>query len=539
MAGVIAAGSPQTAQAGAEILQAGGNAVDAAVGAAFASMVAEASISSMGGGGFAIVQGADIDPVLYDFFVAMPGKANNIPKKTRAGDPVNDPEVDFQAVPVLFADKTDTYYVGRGSTAVPGNPAGLAQLLADMGTMPLHVVLEPAIQLARDGFPIDAKQVEIAKTIEGIVRFTSPSGALFTRDNAFIKAGMLFQNTAFADTLEYFGKHGVDSFYQGALADAIVEDHKTYGGLVSHDDLQAYEVIKRKPIHIQYRDHDLFTNPPPANGGILIAYALRLLARADLASLEFHSAEHVRLLLEIMRQADRLRQKFDPAHLPNWHDVLMDSWIDRDWLTVQQALQATRSTPSTEDTGGIDGKSRSTTHISVMDSDGLAIGISTTPGGTGGYVVGDTGMLMNNILGETDLNPTGFHQMPIGSRLGSMMSPTLINHKDGGRGVIGSAGSSRIRSAIMQSISRWLDWEMPFEDVINRSRIHFENDSLELEYGYDEATAIALTQQGYDVNRWGVTNLYFGGAHIAYRSLDGQLAGVGDHRRGGKAIIVE
>jgi gamma-glutamyltranspeptidase/glutathione hydrolase len=540
MAGMIAAGSPHTARAGADILEAGGNAVDAAVAATFASMVAEASISSIGGGGFAILQRQNTTPTIYDFFVAMPGYGDNIPPQTRAGDPINDPQADFKAVPVLFADKQDTYYVGRASTAVPGNPAGLARLLQDAGTMPLHVVLQPAIDLARNGYAIPEKQVEIAKTIEAVVRYTRDSDALFARDGEFIQEGMRFRNPDFATSLEILARDGIEAFYEGELADAIVADHAKHGGLLTHADLRAYKVLLRQPIHVTYRGHDIYTNPPPAAGGILIAYALRLLEQADLQNVAYHSPEHIRLWAEIMRQANHLRQTDDPANSEKWQAVLSDARIQHDWQVIVQRFQASHAPQNDlpETSNAPHGKSRSTTHISVVDKDGLAIAISTTPGATGGYVVGETGMLMNNILGETDLNPAGFHQMPVGARLGSMMSPTIINLPDGGRASLGSAGSSRIRSAILQTISRLIDWQMPLSKVINQARVHFENDSLELEYGYKTPTADALEALGYDVNRWTVTNLYFGGAHIAYRSSDGELLGAGDHRRGGAVMLV-
>jgi gamma-glutamyltranspeptidase/glutathione hydrolase len=229
-----------------------------------------------------------------------------------------------------------------------------------------------------------------------------------------------------------------------------------------------------------------------------------------------------------------------PPIAKRWQAVLSDARIQHDWQVIVQRFQASHAPQNDlpETSNAPHGKSRSTTHISVVDKDGLAIAISTTPGATGGYVVGETGMLMNNILGETDLNPAGFHQMPVGARLGSMMSPTIINLPDGGRASLGSAGSSRIRSAILQTISRLIDWQMPLSKVINQARVHFENDSLELEYGYKTPTADALEALGYDVNRWTVTNLYFGGAHIAYRSSDGELLGAGDHRRGGAVMLV-
>jgi gamma-glutamyltranspeptidase/glutathione hydrolase len=182
---------------------------------------------------------------------------------------------------------------------------------------------------------------------------------------------------------------------------------------------------------------------------------------------------------------------------------------------------------------------RSTTHISVMDETGLAVGITTTPGETAGYTVGNTGLLMNNVLGEADLNPEGFHLWPPGARLSSMMAPTMVLQGGQTRLVVGSGGASRLRSAIVQVLSNVLDWQMPLADAVQAPRIHFEHGAIDLEAGYDPDAADILEERGYRLMRWHEKSLYFGGAHGVQRLPDGTLIGAGDDRRGGAVAVVE
>ena len=525
--GIIAGGSPHTVEAGAEILRRGGNAVDAAVAATFAGFVAEAAISSPGGGGFAILQGPDHAPVVYDFFCQMPG----LGRETL-------PDMDFVSVLVTFEDTTDHFHVGRASTAVPGNLGGLAALLADAGTLPLSLVLEPAIRLARDGYTLTEGQAYIIGVVgRAILCYTPGSAAIFAPHGTLLRAGERFANPALAETLEHLAAAGCVSLYTGELAGLLVADHAAHRGLITAEDLASYRVIKRAPLRFTYRDQTLYTNPPPSTGGILIAYALRLLEHAALDGFAHGDADHVTLLAEIMRQANVARHEDHPAALPDagaWETWLGESTVSKGWARVQQSLAHGPSPP----TPGLPGGPRSTTHVSVIDESGLAVGITTTPGETGGYVVGDTGLLMNNILGEADINPRGFHQWEPGARLVSMMAPTLVCQGGDPVLVVGSGGSNRLRSAMFQLLSNVMDWRMPLEESVHRARVHFENDVLDLEAGFDPTAAETLERRGYRVARWSERSLYFGGTHAVQRTADGRLTGAGDARRGGAVAVV-
>ena len=529
--GIIAGGSQQTVDAGAEILRQGGNAVDAAVAAAFASFVAEGAIATIGGGGFATVAGPGREPEVYDFFVNAPGLGTD----GRLPD-----GLDFNAVPIVFVGTTEHFHVGRGSTAVPGNVAGLAQLLAEAGTLSLADVVAPAARLARQGFILSEAQEYIIHLLTNILRYTPGCAALFAPEGRPLNAGERFANPAFAETLEHLAAQGPECFYTGDLAATIVADQQSGGGLLTAEDLARYRVVKRQPLAFTYRDHTLVTNPPPSLGGILIAYALGVLAHApSLRKLSHSSAAHVSLLAEVMRAANTARQADSPAQCitpEEWAAFLAPERLAAAWADVQRALREGPPRPVADDPGG----PSSTTHISVLDEHGLAVSLTTTPGETGGYVVGETGMLMNNILGEADLNPDGFHRWAAGARLSSMMAPTIVLDPDGSpRVVIGSGGANRLRSAVLQVTSNLLDFGLKADKAANWARVHFENGLLDLEAGIDEVVGTVLDMRGYRVNQWEGQSLYFGGAHVVARREDGRLTGAGDRRRGGSVARVD
>lgn len=530
MKGIVSGGSQHTVDAGAEMLRMGGNAVDAAVAAAFASFVAEAAISAPGGGGFALVSGPDRSPLVYDFFCAMPGLGED--------DPIP-PDMDFTAVPVTFEDMVEYFHVGRGSTAVPGNIAGLAQLLNDAGTLPLDVVLEPAINLARYGFPLSAAQAYLISIVgRAILCYTPESAAIFAPGGDLLRAGERFANPALAYTLEYIADKGWQTLYSGPLADLLLDEHYENGGLITAEDLAAYRVVRRKPLQFGYRDYTILTNPPPSSGGILIAYALRMLEHVDLDEHIFGDWNHVAVLAEIMRSTIIARYRDLPHEFrtaAEWTAWLEDEQIDIDLAGFARAVAMG---PPDDSPDMPDGPS-STTHISVMDETGLAVGITTTPGETAGYTIGDTGLLMNNVLGEAVLNPDGFHLWPPGMRIPSMMAPTMALHNGETRLVVGSGGASRLRGAIIQVLSNVLDWHMPLDDAVQAARIHFEHNRIDLEAGYDPEAADILDERGYRVTRWTEQSLYFGGAHVVQRWPDGSLIGAGDGRRGGAVAVVE
>ena len=277
------------------------------------------------------------------------------------------------------------------------------------------------------------------------------------------------------------------------------------GGLLTHEDLAAYRVIERKPVRVSYRGRQVVTNPPPSAGGILIAQALSLLERRG-------SPPSPADLVEVMETTQAMRT-----------GEFLEGLDDPQF--VERFLQA-----------GGGGRLGSTTHVSVIDGEGLSCSLTTSNGASSGVIVPGTGVHLNNMLGEQDLNPLGFHRHPPGLRLPSMMSPTAVLIDGEPELVLGSAGSNRIRSAIIQTIVRVVDDGMRVAEAVQSPRLHFEDGVVYAEPGIDESD-VRAGKHGFAAFR--ERNLFFGGVQAVQRDPDGILRGTGDPRRGGAAVLVD
>ncbi len=526
--GIIAAGSEKTAEAGAEMLRAGGNAVDAAVAATFASFLAEPTLVAPGGGGFGLVfHHNDARSWLYDFFVTFPGLG--LPSSARP-DPV-----DFYAITVNYGPAHQIFHIGRASVATPGLIAGLCKMQDDLGSFPLRVVLEPAIHLARHGVPIGDFGAYVGELLYDIFAADKELAHLFGAGANFLKADHCYKNPQLADTLEALASEGPDLFYKGDIAKAIIQDQQAHGGLLTAEDLEAYQVIVREPLHQHYRRYEFLTNPPPSRGGALVAFSLALLETFDLARFPLASAEYLELLAEVMRQTNLARPLFDlsgdaeiflsPKNIQR-HSAELSRRLREHWLERPHDLP-----PPIEHSN--------TSHISVLDGDGNLVALTTTAGETPGFIVPGTGLILNNILGEADLHPDGFLQGEPGKRIGSMMAPTLVLHEGEPVLAVGSGGANRIRSAILQVLLNYTDFHLNLQEAVDAPRIHFEANALQIEAGYSPAVVEKLQRWGYDVNVWPARHMFFGGAHSVGRSPSGRFEGAGDSRRSGAVVQVD
>lgn len=523
MQGAIAAGHPQTAAAGAAMLRAGGNAVDAAVAAAFASFVAEASIVNIGGGGVALIAAADGACTAYDFFSSMPSGGLT-------------PDADFHEVLVDFGPEQQPFHIGRASVAVPGVVAGLCRMAQTRGTLPLATVLEPAVALAETGAVLTPGQAYAYGILEPIFRDTPELAAIYFPGGRPYRVGEAMRFPRLAHTLRRLGQEGPDLFYRGDLARQIVADQAANGGLLTASDLAEYTVRTDVPIHVDYRGHTIQLMPHASVGGVLIAFALRLLAPFQMAAHAHNGRAHLRLLTEVMRLTNVARADWEqsaqplPARLA-W--FLGDAHIALYRTQLAAVLNGAPAPPQPTIHGG----PNDTTHISVVDATGLQVSVTTSAGENAGFVVGDTGICLNNMLGEADLHPQGFHRLPAGTRLVTMMTPVIVARN--GRPVLalGSGGSNRIRSAILQVLSNLLDFGLPLETAVNAPRVHFEGGLLQVEGGIAADVVEALRGDGYTVKAWPGRNMFFGGAHAVAQHGD-QLLAAGDERRGGSTVLV-
>ena len=506
MRGVVAAGHPLTAEAGASVLREGGNAVDAAVGAVLMSFVAEPTLTGPGAGGFMLVHTESGQDHLLDFFVAAPGRG--LDSRTPAA---------LTPIGVEFAeDAVQTFHIGPSSCGVYGTPKGLHEALERFGTLGLDSLVAAPAAAAREGVEVIPMQEYLFGILGPILRSTPEATAIFEPEGRPLRTGERVVQPELGDLLERLGAEGPAFLYTGDAARAISAWVLERGGLLSEQDLASYRVVERRPARATYKGREMLTNHPPSSGGILIAYSLDLLGRLG-------RPVDVRALVEVMDQANRARTE---EFLTGLHS---EGYLER--FLAKDALESAA--------GEVHGRLGSTTHLAVMDENGACVTVTCSNGSSSGVLVPGTGVHLNNMLGEEDLNPQGYHRHQPGRRIPSMMAPTLVLRNGVPEVALGSAGSNRIRSAILQTILHVVDFGRPAEEAVRRPRVHYESGVVEAEPGVDEAQLDSLEQEGWAVQRWREQNLYFGGVQAVARDPQtGELSGGGDPRRGGAAVVV-
>ncbi|MHB8531657.1 MAG: gamma-glutamyltransferase, partial [Solirubrobacteraceae bacterium] len=397
--GIVAAGHPLTAQAGAEALRGGGNAVDGALAAMLMSFVTESLLTGLGAGGYMLVAGPGVEASLLDFFVAAPSRAND------------GSEAELLAVEVSFGDAAQVFHVGPASCGVYGMPAGVCAAAERWGSMPLGQLAGPAARLAREGVEINHAQAYVVEILAELLLSTPESAAVWAPQGALLREGETVRNPELGEALTRLAADGAEPFYRGEIAERVCAWLARRGGSMRPSDLAGYEAIARPPVRVAYRDREILTNPPPAAGGTLLAYALRLLDGAP-------SPPPLREIVSAMAAAQDERSA-------EFLDGLADEGFLERFLSSRLG---------------------STTHISVIDGAGLACSVTCTNGEGSGVIVPGTGIHLNNVMGEQDLSPLGFHRHPAGRRMPSMMAPSIVLRGEEVELVVGSAGSNRIRS---------------------------------------------------------------------------------------------
>src|SRR3954451_3154404 len=505
--GVIAAGHRLTAEAGARVLREGGNAVDAAVAAVMMSWVCEPTLTGPGAGGFMLVHTTGGENVLLDFFVAAPGLGSN----QEAGE--------LTAFDVAFTDEAiQTFHAGPASCGVYGTPKGVAEAVERYGTLPLADLAAWPAQVAREGHALNAIQGYLLRILSPILLSTPEGRDLFSPGGTRLQEGDTLRVPAVADLLERLGREGPQFAYTGDVGTAISDWVLDRGGLITRQDLADYETIDREPARARYHGRDILTNPPPSSGGILIAYSLDLLERVGRTG-------DLRALVEVMDETNRARTEDFVTALHT------EGYLER--FLAKDAVQSVA--------GEVESRLGSTTHISAMDADGGCVSVTCSNGSSSGVIVPGTGIHLNNMLGEEDLNPPGHHRHTRGARVPSMMAPTVVLHEDGRPEIaLGSAGSNRIRSAILETILNVVDFGLKAENAVDLPRLHLERGIVETEPGVDPRALESLERSGWNGQRWQERKLYFGGVQgVARDPASGELSGGGDPRRGGAAVVVD
>lgn len=502
--GIVASGHREVSKAAAEILRSGGNAFDAVVAAGFASAVTEPALNSLGGGGFLVGHSEKHGQALFfDFFVNTPG----LGRRRLPAEP------DFFPITVTFSGSTQDFNVGHGSVAVPGTLKGLLRIQERLGRMGLEQVLEPARELARE-HRVNPQQAHFLELLYPIMTLHPVGRSLYEPGGVYLQAGDLLRNPAGAAFLDELAVDRGERFYLGEVAARIDQEMRDRGGLLTREDLAAYRVVERPPLTVPYRGHRLFTCPEPSLGGTLIGLSLSLAAGTDGELPDWGSGEHLIRVCRLMQEVERCRAKgvTTPADL----EAFLESGGDR----VGSAAPGRCF-------------SRGTTHISVADQDGNCAAMTCSNGEGSGYFAPDTGVMLNNMMGEDDLHPEGFHASPPGIRVGSMMSPSLLVNDGAVRLVIGSGGSKRIRTAVTQVLSQVVDYRRSLQEAVASPRLYWDGQTVQVEPGFS-AEALESLAREVPVNLWTECDVYFGGVHAV---IPGS-GGAGDPRRGGAVEMV-
>ena len=490
----VAAGHAETARAARRVLSEGGNAFDAAIAGFLTACVAEPVLASLGGGGFLVARTAEGNVEVFDFFTDTPLQ------RPRQAD------VDFHPVHADFGAVLQEFHIGMGAVATPGAVAGIYAVHESLGRLPMTALAEPARELAKQGIVMDPFQAYLLDVVGPIYRASASARTLFCKSGAasapLLAAGDVYHPAVFADFLDAMCAEGPGLFYRGEVAREIAAMD---GATIGLNDLARYRVQRRKPLQSRIGAHDIFLNPPPAIGGAMIDYMLRALDDAGLTKKEFAGPRHVEALIAAMDACNHARA---------------ESGIDTDPMQGAARLRDASTHPPAY---------RGTTHISVADADGNLAALTVSNGEGCGHIVPGTGIMLNNMLGEEDLNAAGFFNWPEGVRMSSMMTPGVMAAPDGSWTAFGSGGSNRIRSALTQVIANLCLFARPVGDAVRHPRLHLEDDKLSLEPGWD----IGSAHWSGNIHTWPGDNMFFGGAHVIRRTPEGAVTGAGDPRRDG------
>jgi len=501
---IVASGHPLVSKAAGDILAAGGNAFDAVVAAGFTSAVVEPALTSLGGGGFLVGHSEKTgQDLFFDFFVDTPGKG-------RVGDICNH---DFFPITVDFSGSSQDFNIGMASVAVPGTLKGLLHIHKRLGRMDLPAVLRPARDAAVRHC-INEHTAHFLKLLYPIMTLTERGRRIYEPHGKYLGAGDNLENPQMAEFLDQLAKEGADSFYFGEIAARIDREMRQGGGLLTAEDLAAYEVKERAPLAVNYGDHLFLTAPEPSMGGTLIGLSLSLMTKENDSDYDWGSGNHLLDIVALMAEVEKLREA---------------------GLTTPEALRQylRNKTLMVESMDRIRLFSRGTTHISIADSKGNCAGMTCSNGEGAGYFAPDSGVMLNNMMGEDDLHPEGFHCDEPGVRVRSMMSPSLLLKNNRVELVIGSGGSKRIRTAISQVLQQVVDFDRELQQAVDAPRLYLDGDCLQLEPGFDQA-AVKMVQDSVTVNLWSKKDVYFGGVHAVIPGL----AGAGDPRRGGAVMTI-
>ena len=498
--GLVVSDSPLATNAGMEMLGRGGNAIDAAIATAYALAVVDQASSGIGGGGFMVIyETKDRRAHALDFRETAP---EGVRKELYVRD--------GRPVPSLSL-------TGALAVAVPGEVAGLAEAHRRFGSMPMQVLMAPAIRLASNGFPLDATLRYAIDRQQGSIKKFPELARIYMPNDEVPAEGELVRQPELGETLKAIASQGANAFYQGWIADAIVETLKREGGVLSSEDLKNYRPVWREPLIGNYRQRTVISMPPPSSGGVAILQMLKVLEGYQLSSLTHNSATYLHLLTEAMKHAfaDRAQYLGDPDFVKTPVSLLTSKDYGR-W--IRGRISAAKTHP-TRYYGLVNFKPElgGTTHFSVMDRFGNAVACTVSVNTRFGskLLVPNTGIVLNNEMDDFAIHSTGNVYGLVGNEANSLqprkrplssMSPTIILQGDRPEVVVGGAGGPRIISATLQTILNVLDYQMPVARAVEASRVHHQwlPDQLNVESDIPIETKRSLERRGHTVRERGV-----------------------------------
>ena len=529
--GSVATGHASTTAAAIEVLRAGGTAADAAVAAALAAGVCEPLLMGLGGGMIATLrEGATGAVHIVDSMSLFPGRGIGLKPR------------DFRALSVDYGPTTQTFHAGRGSTAVPTVAPGLELIWKRWGTLPLEAVAAPAIRLARDGWVTTRGTEVVATMLETITSIGPCSNALFNPDGRPLGAGSRVCIPAMAEALEAFAADGARPFTSGRYAQALVAEFGPPNGSLTIEDLAGFEPTVTSPLRIEYRGGTLYVPPVPCTGGALLGFGLSVLDKV--CPVDADRIEAARAFAAVMAATERARAEgfdegfFEPGAVEG---LLSDENIQHHVRTTLADMERSRrggDSPPGVSGPGPGGTPGNTTHISVVDAAGNAVALTSSNGETCGFLWPGADIPVNNFLGEDDIHPMGFHMGAPGDAMRTMMTPSLMVGPSGGLLAMGTGGSNRIRTAMLQVVRHIIDEGEGLEAAIMEPRIHVEDGAVQVEdLRMGHAFLAAIGGGHRHVTRFEGRHLYFGGVHTAGRRADGTFEAFGDPRRAGDGRI--
>ena len=525
---MVVSAREEASKIGVEIMEQGGNAFDAMIATDLALLVSYPVAGNIGGGGFMVFRMNDGNIGALDYRETAPQLATKDMYLDANGD--------------VSPDKSQ---LGALAIAVPGTVAGLFEIHKKFGTIPFEKLIEPAIQLAKNG--VVATEAQAKRLNHHKISFRKVNQKRILYDQEW-RTGDTIKNPLLAKTLERIQLHGRDGFYKGKTADLIVEQTQKLGGIITKEDLEAYKVKWREPITFIYKDHTIISMPPPSSGGVCLAQILKSIAPFNIGQYKHNSKKYIQLIVEAERRAYADRSHF--LGDPDFINIPMDSLTDLKYLSQRMESfnwnKATKSTALSH--GSFTGiESNETTHYSIVDPFGNSVSVTTTLNGAFGskVYVDKGGFFLNNEMDDFSAKPgtpnmfglVGAEANSIAAqkRMLSSMSPTIVEENGQLKMVLGSPGGSTIITTVMQNILNVLDYDMTMQESVSKPRFHHQwlPDKIKFEPSFDSVVFGSLKKLGYKID---YSNSKVIGKTDAILVLpDGRLEGGADPRGDDKA----